>query len=176
MCTYSCTRYVPVFLCRMLLVAPLVFFPRPILCFRGARRSSMMFPCVCVASRKVRAFFFSAGFLLGTFQAGFSVFFVSWTNLLVFGRLALLFFCIVDPQGHIFVPAGAARPPPRRQMMSPSRFPPLPAGRFSDHFLLLFCISRNSAVLRRLSSLWAGARFCASQVAQNLTSPVPASS
>ena len=34
-----------------------------------------MFPCVFAASHKARTLFFSAGFLLGTFQAGFSVFF-----------------------------------------------------------------------------------------------------
>ena len=48
--------------------------------------------CVFAASHKARALFFSAGSLLGTFQAGCSVFFVSWTNLSVFGRHALLFF------------------------------------------------------------------------------------
>ena len=63
------------FACRMSFVAPLVFFLRPVSCFRGARRSSMMFPCVFAASHKARALFFSAGSLLGTFQAGFSVFF-----------------------------------------------------------------------------------------------------
>ena len=47
----------------------------PVLCFRAARRSVMMFCCVFVASRKVCALFFIAGFLLGTFQAAFSVFF-----------------------------------------------------------------------------------------------------
>ena len=35
----------------------------------------MMFPCVFAASHKARALFFSAGSLLGTFQAGFSLFF-----------------------------------------------------------------------------------------------------
>ena len=34
-----------------------------------------MFPCVVVASRKARELLFSAGTLLGTFQAGFSMFF-----------------------------------------------------------------------------------------------------
>ena len=34
-----------------------------------------MFPCVFAASHKARALFFSAGSLLGTFQAGFSLFF-----------------------------------------------------------------------------------------------------
>ena len=45
-------------------------FSEAVLCFQGARRSSMMFPYVFVASRKVRALFFSAGSLLGPFQAG----------------------------------------------------------------------------------------------------------
>ena len=35
----------------------------------------MMFPCVFAASHKARALFFSAGFLLGTFQVSFSEFF-----------------------------------------------------------------------------------------------------
>ena len=35
----------------------------------------MMFPCVFAASHTARALFFSAGSLLGTFQAGFSLFF-----------------------------------------------------------------------------------------------------
>ena len=35
----------------------------------------MMFPCVCAASHTARALFFTAGSLLGTFQAGFSLFF-----------------------------------------------------------------------------------------------------
>ena len=43
--------------------------------FPAACRLVMMFCCVFVASRKVCAFFFGAGSLLGTFQAGFSAFF-----------------------------------------------------------------------------------------------------
>ena len=35
----------------------------------------MMFPCVFAASHEARALFFSAGSLLGTLQAGFSLFF-----------------------------------------------------------------------------------------------------
>ena len=71
--TDSCIWCVPLFSCRIPFVAPLVFFLRPVSCFRGARRSSMMFPCVFAASHKVRALFFSAGSLLGTFKAGFSL-------------------------------------------------------------------------------------------------------
>ena len=135
------------FLCRKSLLLHSWFFLRPVLCFRGARRSAMMLSCVFATSRTICAFFFSVEFLLGTFRWVFLCFFVSWTNLLVFERLAVLVFCIVDPQGHIFVPAGAARPPTRRQMGSQSRFPPLLGGRFSDHFLYLFCFCRNSATL-----------------------------
>ena len=146
MCTDSCIWYVPLFSCRMSFVPSLVLFLRPVSCFRGACRSSMMFRCVCAALHKARALFFSAGSLLGTFQACFSLFSVSRTICLVSGRLALPIFCIVDPYGHIFVPAGAARPPTRRQMGSQSRFSPLPGGRFSDNFLILFRIFRISAI------------------------------
>ena len=52
----------------------LVFFLRPVLCFRGTRRSSM-FSCVFGGSRKVCALLFGAGSLLCTFQASVSVFF-----------------------------------------------------------------------------------------------------
>ena len=75
-------------------------------------RPSMMFPCVFAGSCQARALFFMR----------FFVFFRVLDYLLVFGRPALLLFCIVDLRGHIFVPAGAARPPTRRQMGSPSRF------------------------------------------------------
>ena len=119
-------------------IAPFVVFLRPVLCFRGARRSAMMLSCVFATSRTICAFFFSVEFLLGTFRWVFLCFFVSWTNLLVFERPAVLVFCIVDPQGHVFVPAGAARPPTRRQMGSQSRFLSLPGGRFSDHFSYFF--------------------------------------
>ena len=132
----------------------------------------MMSPCVFAASHRARALFFSAGSLLGTFQAGFSLLFgvldqffglreacfahflhrgsaralsrqiflcfSSWANFLVSVRLALLIFCIVDPQGHIFVPAGAARLPTRRQMGSPSRFPPPPGVAFRTTFFYFF--------------------------------------
>ena len=112
------------FLCRKSLVAPLVFFLRPVLCFRGARRSSMMLSCVLATSRKICALFLALGSFWALSGGFFRVFFESWTNLLVFERLAVLVFYIVDPQGHVFVPAGAARPPTRRQMGSQSRFPP----------------------------------------------------
>ena len=49
------------FLCRMLFVAPLVFFLRPVLCFRGASRSSMMLSCVLATSRKICALFLALG-------------------------------------------------------------------------------------------------------------------
>ena len=62
------------FPCRMSLVAPLVVFLRPVLCFRGARRSSMMFPCVFATSRKVCAFVSSVGSLLGASRSFFSTF------------------------------------------------------------------------------------------------------
>ena len=101
------------------LVVPSRFFLRPVLCFRSARRSVMMLCCVFVASRKNCAPFFSAGLLLGSFRAGFSVFFMSWTEILAFGRPAVLLFCIADSLIHTFVPAGAARPPTRRQIGSP---------------------------------------------------------
>ena len=60
----------------------------------------MMFPCVFAASHTARALFFSAGSLLGTFQAGFSLFFGVLDQFFVSRRPALLIFCIVDPQGH----------------------------------------------------------------------------
>ena len=101
------------------LVVPSRLFLRPVLCFRSARRSVMMLCCVFVASRKFCAPFFSAGSLLASFWAGFSVFFMSWTDFLAFGRPAVLLLRIADSLMHTFVPAGAARPPTRRQIGSP---------------------------------------------------------
>ena len=131
---------------RMSFVSPLVFFLRPVSCFRGARNSSMMFPCVFAASHKARALFPALGLFWSLSRQAFLCFLVSWTNMLVSRRPSLLPFCIVDLQGHIFVPAGAARPPTRRQMGSPGLFFPRPGGRFAVQFLLLFYIFRNAAI------------------------------
>ena len=58
---------------------------------------------------------FSARCLLGTVRTNCSTFFMSWNLFLDIGRPAGLFLFFADPQGHIFVPAGATRPPTRRQ-------------------------------------------------------------
>ena len=63
------------FLCRMSFVALLMFFLRPVSCFSGRPPLVYDVPLCFAASCKARALFFSAGSLLGTFQAGFSVFF-----------------------------------------------------------------------------------------------------
>ena len=128
-------------------IAPFVVFSEARFVFSGRPPPGYdALLCFCYLAYNLRVFF-GVEFLLGTFRWVFLCFFVSWTNLLVFERPAVLVFCIVDPQGHVFVPAGAARPPTRRQMGSQSRFFPLPGGRFSDHFLVLFRIFRNSAIL-----------------------------
>ena len=110
----------------MSFVAPLVFFLRPVSCFRGRPPLVYDVPlCSCCLAQSSRAFFqrwVSSGHFPGR------LFFV-------FRCPALLIFCIVDPQGHIFVPAGAARPPTREQMGSPSRFPPPSGVAFQTIFL-----------------------------------------
>ena len=119
------------------------FFLGPVLCFRVARRSSMMFPFVFAASRKVRALFFSAGSLLGTFQAVFSVFF----------RVLDQFVGLREAGFAVFLHRGSARAHIcaswRRQTtnseangVTKSICPP-PGGRFSDIFFLLLGIFRN---------------------------------
>ncbi len=144
-------------------------FLMPVLCFRSARRSVMMLCCVFVASRKFCAPFFSAGSLLGSFWAGFSVFFMSWTQFLAFGRPAVLLFCIADALMHTFVPAGAARPPTRRQIEPPRWFFIPPLGPFSDHFLWLFRIFRNYTILWKLSPCLGKGSILKVQAAPNVT-------
>ena len=62
------------FLCRKSLLLHSWFFLRPVLCFRGARRSAMMLSCVFATSRTICAFFVSVELLLGTFWWFFCVF------------------------------------------------------------------------------------------------------
>ena len=51
--------------------------------------------CFCYLAYNLRVFL-SALSSFWALSSGFSVFFVSWTNLLASGRPALLLFCIVD--------------------------------------------------------------------------------
>ena len=67
--------------------------------------------CFCCLAQSC-ASVLSAGSLLGSFRAGFSVCF----------SFQYRFFRTADPQSHTFVPAGATRPPTRQQIGSPSRF------------------------------------------------------
>ena len=58
----------------------------------------------------------------------------------------MLFFRTADPQGHTFVPAGATRPPTRRQIGSPCRFPPPSVVGFWGtfcHFFVFFDVMGN---------------------------------
>ena len=70
----------------------LCFCLRPILCFRGARRSVNMFFCVFLASRKVCGSFLTLGFCWKLSRQVCLRCCVPWTSLLLFGRLAVFFF------------------------------------------------------------------------------------
>ena len=95
-------------------------FGRPVLCFRGSRRSVTTFCCVFAASRNLVRPCSALGFFWAVPRHDLLCFFMSGTDFLIFGTPAVLFFRVSDPQGHIFVPACATRTPTRRKIESPS--------------------------------------------------------
>ena len=77
----------------------------------------------------------------------FWCFLVSGADFVGFETPTVLLFRTMHRQVHTFVPVGATRRPTRQQMGSPSRFFPPLWGRFSDHFLIVFRLFRNLAIL-----------------------------
>ena len=87
------------------------------------------------------------GFFWTSSRDDFWCFLVSGPDFRGSGAPAMLLFRTVHRQVHTFVPVGATRRPTRQQMGSPSRFFPPLWGRFSEHFLIVFRLFRNLAIL-----------------------------
>ena len=127
-------------------------FRGAVFCFRGAQRSFIMFFCVVAASRKVCAFFLGLGLLLGTFQAGFSLFVRVLDEFVGLREDCCAFLHRRSARAHIFAPAGAASPPTRKQMRSPGGCFPLPRGSLFGTYFVTFHSFRNYTILSELSS------------------------
>ena len=107
----------------------------------------MMLSCVFAASRKVCALFFSSGSLLGTVQAGFSLFFRILDEFVGLREACCApFLHRRSTRAHICASGRRQTTNSESNGITKSIFPP-PRGRFSEHFLLLFHIFRNYAIL-----------------------------